>query len=247
MTSAAKSIVSRAPRQSGSEVLRVVLGEDTLVARTGISALIDGIEGLELVATGANPDEIRAAIDRAQPDVLLSDIRMPPGYSDEGIQLAVELRTTHPQLGVVVLSQHAEPQYATALFAAGANGRGYLLKDQLREPEELARALREVASGGALVDPRVVDTLLAARYSPVGQTLSTLTQREREILSLIAAAHTNRAIAQRVGITRRGVERHINAIFAKLELGQADEVSPRVKAALLFLSSEGRLDVERLG
>src|SRR5262249_41562175 len=154
---------------------------------------------------------------------------------------ATELRDTHPAVAVVVLSQHAEPMYANALFAGGSHGRGYLLKDQLRDPDELARALREVARGGALVDPRVVDTLLSARSSPAGQTVAALTAREREILALIAAAYTNRAIAERLGITRRGVERHINAIFAKLDLGQADDVSPRVKAALLFLASEGRI------
>jgi DNA-binding NarL/FixJ family response regulator len=228
---------SSVPRAS----LRVVLGEDVLLTRAGIATVMKSLDGIDLVAMCGDLDELRATIALEQPDVVLTDIRMPPDYSDEGIRLAGELRTTHPEVGVVVLSQHAEPLYASALFADGSQRRAYLLKEKLTDPEELGRAIREVASGGALVDPQVVDKLLSARFSPVGQAVQGLTDREREILALIAAAYTNGAIASKLGITRRGVEHHINTIFAKLELGDPGEISLRVKAALVFLSSEGRL------
>jgi DNA-binding NarL/FixJ family response regulator len=221
--------------------LRVVLGEDVLLTRAGIATVMKALDGIDLVAMCGDLDELRSTIAAEQPDVVLTDIRMPPDHSDEGIRLAGELRTTHPEVGVVVLSQHAEPLYASALFAEGSQGRAYLLKEKLTDPQELGRAIREVASGGALVDPQVVEKLLSARFSPVGQAVQGLTDREREILALIAAAYTNGAIASKLGITRRGVEHHINTIFAKLELGDSGEVSLRVKAALVFLSSEGRL------
>jgi DNA-binding NarL/FixJ family response regulator len=221
--------------------LRVVLGEDVLLTRAGIVSVMKALDGIDLVGTGGSLDELRAVIDAEAPDVLLTDIRMPPGHSDEGIRLACELRSTHPAIGVVVLSQHAEPLYATALFAEGTHGRAYMLKERLTDAAELGRAIREVASGGALVDPQVVDKVLSARFSTVGQAVATLTDREREILALIAGAYTNGAIASRLGITRRSVEHHINTIFGKLELGNAGDVSLRVKAALVFLSSAGRL------
>jgi DNA-binding NarL/FixJ family response regulator len=240
--------VERPPRQSTrSDVLRVVLGEDGLIAREGIASVIHGMDGIELVAAAGNLDGLREAIARTDAQVLLTDIRMPPDYTDEGIRFAAELRSTHPQVAVVVLSQHAEPVYAAALFARGSYRRAYLLKEGLKDPSELERAIREVARGGALVDPSIVEKMLWSRYSPAGRRLGALTSREREILALIAAAHTNQAIAERVGITRRGVERHINAIFGKLELGDGGEVSPRVKAALLFLAGEGRLEGDEPG
>src|SRR4051812_6205174 len=234
--------VERPTRPSSRSDVRVVLGEDGLIAREGIASVLHGFEGIELVAAAGDVDALREAIVTTDADVLVTDIRMPPDYTDEGIRLAAELRTTHPHVAVVVLSQHAEPVYAAALFARGSYRRAYLLKDQLKDASELERAIREVAGGGALVDPRIVEKMLWSRYSPAGRRLGALTGREREILALIAAAYTNQAIAERVGITRRGVERHINAIFSKLALGDGDEGSPRVKAALMFLAGEGRLE-----
>jgi DNA-binding NarL/FixJ family response regulator len=229
------SVAQRAHTES--RALRVVLGEDNFLAREGITAVLERLDGIELVAACGDLDSLRAEIDASEPDVVLTDIRMPPGHSDEGIRLAGELRATHPRIGVVVLSLHAEPLHATALFADGAHRRAYLLKDRLTEPGELARAIREVAAGGAVVDPRVVDELLAARHRQERSPIDALTPRELAILELVAQGYANAAIAERLGIGKRGVERHINAIFAKLELGRSDEVSRRVKAALLFLEA----------
>jgi DNA-binding NarL/FixJ family response regulator len=224
--------------------IRVVLGEDSFVVREGIAAVLGRLAGIELVAACDDLDSLRETVDRTAPDVVLTDIRMPPTQTDEGIRLAAELRETHPRIGVVVLSQHAEPLYATALFANGSYRRAYLLKERLRDAAELERAIHEVAEGGALVDPRVVDRLLAARHRREHSPLRSLTPRELEILALIAEGRTNHAIGERLGITRRGVERHINGIFAKLELGDSDDVSRRVMAALVYLSGEGRLTDE---
>jgi DNA-binding NarL/FixJ family response regulator len=221
-------------------VIRVALAEDNFLAREGITAVLEGLDGIELVASCGDLDTLRAEIERTGPDVVVTDIRLPPGFADEGIQLAGELRAKHPRVGVVVLSQHVEPSYATTLFAYGSQRRAYLLKERLKDAEELARAIREVAGGGAVVDPRIVDELLAGlrrERSP----LAALTAREREILALIAEGHSNSAIAERLAITKRGVERHINSIFAKLDLGESEDVSRRVKAALLFLAGEGSL------
>jgi DNA-binding NarL/FixJ family response regulator len=221
-------------------VIRVALAEDNFLAREGITAVLEGLDGIELVASCGELETLRAEIERTRPDVVVTDIRLPPGFMDEGIQLAGELRATHPRIGVVVLSQHVEPLYATALFAHGSHRRAYLLKESLKDSEELARAIREVAGGGAVVDPLIVDELLSAPRRE-GSTLGALTARELEILALIAEGHSNSAIAERLAITKRGVERHINSIFAKLDLGDSEDVSRRVKAALLFLAGEESL------
>jgi DNA-binding NarL/FixJ family response regulator len=215
--------------------MRVVVGEDSFLAREGISRVLERIEGVELVGTGADLEEVRRVIEESAPDVVLTDIRMPPTGTDEGIRLAAELRSSHPEIGVVVLSQHAEPLYATALFEQGSEGRAYLLKERLRDREELSRALHEVAAGGSVVDPRVVEELLAAQRRNKASKLDRLTPRELEILSLIAEGRSNTAIAEQLVVTRRAVERHINAIFWKLDLGESEDVSRRVKAVLVYL------------
>jgi DNA-binding NarL/FixJ family response regulator len=222
----------------GTEAIRVVLGEDDFLVREGITAMLDGLDGIELVAVCRDLDSLRADIERTEPDVVVTDIRMPPEHTDEGIRLAAELRATRPWVGVVVLSQHAEPNHATALFAEGSYRRAYLLRERLADPAELERAVREVAAGGALIDPRVVEELLSARHRRRPSPLAALTAREREILGLIAEGHSNAAIATRLGISKRGVERHINTIFSKLDLGDAETVSRRVKAVLLFLAGD---------
>ncbi len=218
--------------------IRVVLGEDSFLAREAISGVLERAEGIELVAACGDLDGLRAAIGETRPDVVVTDIRMPPDNSDEGIRLAAELRSTHPEVGVVVLSQHAEPTYAAVLFEDGSERRAYLLKESLRNQAELSRALRTVADGGSVVDPIVVEQLIEARRRRVDKQLDSLTPRELEILAMIAEGRSNAAIAEALVVTKRAVERHINSIFLKLQLRDAEDVSRRVKAALLYLGGE---------
>ena len=221
--------------------LRVVLGEDSYLASEGVARALERVDGVELVATRGDLDSLRAAIEEEQPDVVLTDIRMPPTNTDEGIRLATELRSSEPDIGVVVLSQHNEPGYATALFETGSTRRAYLLKERVKDAGELGRALRSVAEGGSVVDAAVVETLLKAYRSRDGSQLSALTPRELEILGLIAEGRSNAAIADALVLTKRAVERHINGIFMKLDLGENQDVSRRVKAALIYLAdSTGR-------
>jgi DNA-binding NarL/FixJ family response regulator len=219
-------------------VLRVVLGEDSYLAREGISRALEAAEEIELVASGGTLDEVLQAVDRLEPDVVLSDVRMPPNHTDEGIRLAIELRRSHPAIGVVILSQHADALYALALFDDGSDGRGYLLKDRVRDREELTRALLEVARGGTVVDAKIVNELLAVRRQRETTGLETLTDREQEILALVAEGRSNGDIAETLVVTKRAVEGHINSIFSKLELGDPERVDRRVKAALLFLTEQ---------
>jgi DNA-binding NarL/FixJ family response regulator len=223
---------------SGEGPIRVVVGEDSFLTREAISALLESTEGVELVATCEDADSLRTAIDVERPDVVLTDIRMPPGNRDEGIRLATELRETHPEIGVVVLTQHAEPGYAALLLDDGSEGRAYLLKESLRDRAELVRALRTVADGGSVIDPLVVERLLEAQRHREDVRLASLTPRELEILGLIAEGRSNAGIAEKLVVTKRAVERHINSIFMKLGLRNESEVNRRVKAALLFLSGE---------
>jgi DNA-binding NarL/FixJ family response regulator len=216
--------------------IRVVVGEDSVVIREGIERMLERSEDIDVVATCADAATLRAAIAEQQPDVVLTDIRMPPTGTDEGIRIAVELRESAPATGVVVLSQHVEPAYAVALLEGGSAGRAYLLKDRLRDSTVLTRAIREVAGGGSLVDPVVVDQLVAARAQRDNSPLRELTDRELQILAMIAEGRSNAAIADELVVTKRAVERHINAIFLKLGLRDDEDVSRRVKAALLYLA-----------
>ena len=219
-------------------MLRVALGEDSYLAREGISRVLEAEDDIEIVATCEDFESLRAAVGETEPDVVLTDIRMPPTHTDEGIRLAAELRATHPAVGVVVLSQYAEPLYATKLLESGSGGRAYLLKERVTDRGELSRALREVAEGRSVVDAQIVEALLEVRRRREESGLDTLTSREQEILALIAEGWSNEAIASRLVITKRAVERHINAIFWKLELGDSADVSRRVKAALLYLAGQ---------
>jgi DNA-binding NarL/FixJ family response regulator len=218
--------------------LRVVIGEDSFLAREAISALLNDTAGIDLVAACEDAESLRSAIEREQPDVVLTDIRMPPSHRDEGIKLANELRETRPEIGVVVLSQHAEPTYAAILFEDGSHGRAYLLKESLKNREELVRAVVTVADGGSVVDPLIVDELLERQRHRRDAPIDRLTPRELEILGLIAEGRSNAAIAEKLVVTKRAVERHINSIFLKLGLRETEDVSRRVKAALLYLSGE---------
>ena len=216
--------------------MRVVLADDSYLVREAITHVLASDPDFELVATCDNGESLLAAVEAEAPDVVLTDIRMPPSGDDEGIAIAQELRRTHPQLGVVVMSQYASPSYAMALLEGGSDGRAYLLKERLHDRTQLLDALAAVAAGGSVVDSKIVDALIAARVRSDGSPLGELTQRELEILKEIAQGKSNQAIADELVLTKRAVEKHINAVFLKLGLSRAQEVSPRVKAALIYLA-----------
>jgi DNA-binding NarL/FixJ family response regulator len=220
-------------------VLRVVLAEDNLLVREGVARLLEAQDGVEVVAACGDLDALLGAADDHHTDAVLTDIRMPPTNSDEGIRAAERLRRTHPELGVVVLSQYDEPAYAVALLEGGAAGRAYLLKERVSDPEQLVGALREVARGGSVIDPRVVEALVAARARAERSPLRWLTAREREVLAEMAQGKTNAAISAALHLTVRAVEKHINAIFSKLPLAEAPGADRRVTAVLLFLAERG--------
>jgi DNA-binding NarL/FixJ family response regulator len=220
----------------GPSVIRVALAEDNLLVREGLVQILAGMPELEIVAACENADELVVAVDARGADVVLTDIRMPPGHTDEGIRLAAELRERHPDVGVVVLSQYDEPSYALRLFEKGSDRRGYLLKERVHDRAQHAAALRSVADGSSVVDSKIVDALVAAKAGAERSALAELTPREREVLAEIAQGKSNTAIAESLVLTKRAVEKHINAIFLKLGLAYAEDVSKRVKAALLFLA-----------
>jgi len=218
--------------------IRVILGEDSYLAREGIERVLEHTDGVELVGTYGNLDELAAAVDRVHPDVVLTDIRMPPTNTDEGIRLAKSLRETHPEIGVVVLSQHANAAYAAELLEDGTGKRAYLLKERVTNAAELGNAVRSVADGGSVIDPLVVESLLKTQRLREESHLDQLTPRELEILGLIAEGKSNASIAEDLVLTKRAVEHHINGIFMKLDLGAPGDVSRRVQAALLYLSRD---------
>ena len=219
--------------------LRIVVADDSYLVREALAHLLGDTPELELVATCEDGDALLAAVDAELPDAILTDIRMPPSREDEGIAIANRLRETHPSIGVVVVSQYATPQYALALLEHGSDGRAYLLKERLSDRAQLIAALRAVAEGGSVVDSKVVDALIAARMRASASPLGELTPRELEILSEIAQGKTNQAIAEQLFLTKRAVEKHINAIFLKLGLTSAEDFSRRVKAALIYLAHQG--------
>ncbi|HWB73189.1 MAG TPA: response regulator transcription factor [Egibacteraceae bacterium] len=218
--------------------LRVVLADDAYLIREGVAALLELSDEVQLVASVADHDALLRAVDEHDPDVVVTDIRMPPTGTDEGIRAANALRQTHPGVGVVVLSQYVEPRYAVHLLAEGARGRAYLLKERVGDLQTLLHAIREVAGGGSVTDPRVVDALMAARTRGPSP-LDRLTDRERQVLGEIASGKNNAAIARSLFLTERAVEKHINSIFAKLGLSQEPDVHRRVQAVLLFLDAAG--------
>jgi DNA-binding NarL/FixJ family response regulator len=218
--------------------IRVVCGEDNYLAQEGVLRALEDDEDIEVIATCRDLDSLRKTIDDVVPDVVLTDISMPPTNTDEGIRLAEELRTTRPDMGVVILSQYAEPVYATLLLEGGSDRRAYLLKERVQYRTDLTRAVREVASGRSVVDPRIVELLLAAQRIRADSHFDALTPREQEILALVAEGRSNGAIAEHAVITKRAVERHINSIFMKLDLGDPENISRRVKAAVLYLAGQ---------
>jgi DNA-binding NarL/FixJ family response regulator len=219
--------------------LRVVLAEDNYIVREGVEKLINSEPDLEVVAACADYDSLMAAVAAETPDVVVTDIRMPPTGTDEGIRAANELRAEHPDLGVVVLSQYSEPKYALDFLESGSRGRAYLLKERVSNIGQLAQAIRDVARGGSVIDPEVVDALVAARSRASDSPLRVLTPRETEILGEMAQGKNNAAVAASLVLSERAVEKHINSIFSKLALSQEPDVHRRVKAVLLFLSAQG--------
>ena len=217
---------------------RVVLADDHFLVREGIARLLASQPDVEVVASCGDLDSLMAAVEAESPDVVLTDIRMPPSETDEGIQAAVRLREAHPDVGVVVLSQYAEPGYALALLDGGSARRAYLLKERVDDVDQLVGAIRAVAEGGSVVDPKVVDVLMADRGRTDSSALDELTPRERDVLREMAEGKTNAAIAQALFVTERSVEKVIHSIFVKLGIAWEQEIHKRVKAVILYLSEQ---------
>jgi DNA-binding NarL/FixJ family response regulator len=219
--------------------IRLVLAEDHYLVREGILRLLEARPNLDVVAVCDDLSSLLAAVEAERPDVVLSDIRMPPSDTDEGIQAAERLRETHPEIGVVVLSQYANPSYALALFQGGSARRAYLLKERVKDLEELEAAIRAVAEGGSVIDSKVVDALVAENARRDDSPLSQLTPRERDVLREMAEGKNNAAIAESLFLTERSVEKVIHSIFLKFGLTWEPAVHKRVKAVIFYLAESG--------
>lgn len=219
---------------------RVVIADDTLLVREGLLHILSAEPEIEVLAACEDATSTVEAVEAHRPDVLLTDIRMPPENQAEGIAIARLLREQLPEVGVIVLSQYVDAGYVLSLFDAGSARRGYLLKERLGNRQQLLDAINVVAAGGSFVDPKIVDTLVAGQEAKQSSPVASLTEREREVLKLVAAGQSNLAIARALTISQRAVERHISSIFAKLGLADdAEEVSRRVKATLIYLAEAG--------
>jgi DNA-binding NarL/FixJ family response regulator len=216
--------------------LRVVIAEDHFLVREGVRRLLEADPDLEVAAVCGDLDSLFAAVEAERPDVVITDIRMPPGNSDEGIQAADRLRTTDPNVGVVVLSQYATPSYALALLEGGSAGRSYLLKERVQDPRELVSAIRAVAAGGSVIDPKIVEALVAENARGERSPLKSLTERERDVLREMAAGKSNAAIGESLFLAERSVEKVIHSIFLKLGLTWEPSLNKRVKAVILYLA-----------
>ena len=216
-----------------SNRVSVVIAEDCLLVRDSIYRALSTDAEVTVVGVAENYDSTVELVEKHQPRLLVTDVRMPPTSTDEGIRLARWMRTAHPDTGVIVLSQYTDPRYAAGLLEAGTAARGYLLKERVSHFDQLSEAVQEVAAGGTVLDPLVVEALFAQPRSAT--MLSRLTPREREVLGELATGFSNRTVAQRLVLSQRAVEKHINSIFAKLGLSVDDSVDRRVKAVLMFL------------
>jgi DNA-binding NarL/FixJ family response regulator len=224
--------------------ITVALGEDSLIVREGIQQLLATEADIEVVASCGDLDSLLEAVEELDPDVVVTDIRMPPTETDEGIRVATMLRESHPDTGVLVLSLYATPAFALALLNSGSDGRAYLLKQRVHDRAELVAAIRSVASGGSVIDPKIVEALVTAKVRSDRSPLSTLTPREHDVLAEIARGKSNTAIAESLVLTKRAVEKHINSIFLKLNLSDAEDVSKRVKATLMFLAEAEQASID---
>jgi DNA-binding NarL/FixJ family response regulator len=216
-------------------MIRMVLAEDNALLRGGLERLFAEFSDIEVLGAAADHDEALALVYELEPDVLVTDIRMPPTGTDEGLRLAQLLGDERPEVGIVVLSHHVEPDYAVRLLQAGTARRAYLLKDRVGDPEELHRAVVAVAAGGSLIDPMVVEALVQARSTERSE-LEFLTQREGEVLAVMATGRNNRAIAEKLMISERAVEKHCSSIFVKLGAAEEPDANRRVAAVLKFLA-----------
>jgi len=218
--------------------IRVALADDSLLVREGLAQVLSRA-GIDVVASCEDMPTLLEAVETHRPDVVLTDIRMPPTKTDEGIQVARRLGEQEPSVGVIVLSQYSDPTYAIALLEGGSAGRGYLLKERLHDHAQVRLAVETVAEGGSIIDPTVVERLVEASSARRESVLAELTPREAAVLGEIAQGRNNGAIAASLVLTKRAVEKHINSIFLKLNLSGAEDVSKRVKATLLFLAESG--------
>jgi DNA-binding NarL/FixJ family response regulator len=213
----------------------LLIAEDDYLVREGARAVLEAHPRLSVLGTAADPDEVEALLEEHQPDVVILDIRMPPTFTTEGIELARRIRASGRRIGIVVLSQHADPEYAIELLRDGSDGVAYLLKERLGDADRLVQAIEEVRSGGSMLDPRIVEALLEAQRRRTASKLAGLTPRELEVLALMASGRGNAAIARELSITDRSVEKHSNAIFRKLGLSEELDLNRRVAAVLFYL------------
>jgi DNA-binding NarL/FixJ family response regulator len=219
--------------------IRVVHAEDSLLVQEGVARILATASDIELVGSAADLESLSTMVDHLRPDVVVTDIRMPPTQTDEGIRFAVELNETRPEIGVVVLSQHLSKAHASLVFSEGARGRAYVLKDRIADPDELVKIVRTIADGESYIDLHILTAVVTGRREAESSGLNTLTPREQQVLALLADGHSNAAIAQSLEVTTRAVERHVGSIFAKLGLEDGQDVSRRVQATLIFQESGG--------
>jgi DNA-binding NarL/FixJ family response regulator len=217
--------------------IRLVLAEDHYLVREGVRRLLETRPDLEVAAVCGDLPSLLAAVEAERPDVVVTDIRMPPGGTDEGIQAADRLRETNPEIGVVLLSQYANPSYVLAFLDGGSAGRAYLLKERVKDLEQLVAAIRAVADGGSMIDPNVVEALVAENARSEESPLNQLTKRERDVMREMAEGKNNAAIAEALFLTERSVEKVIHSIFLKLGLTWEEMVHKRVKAVILYLAA----------
>ena len=218
-------------------VLRVVLADDNFLVREGITALLREVSDIDLVGAVADPASLLKVVAEKTPDAVLTDIRMPPSFTTEGIDAAKRIRVEHPDIGVVVLSQYVEEEYAFELLKDGVGGLGYLLKERVSQIDELVRALHDVASGGSALDPKVVEGLMARKTRDADSPLLDLTEKERQVLEAMATGKNNATIATTLFMSGRAVEKHIGSVFQKLGLVEEGEANRRVMAVLAFLEA----------
>ncbi len=224
--------------RSDLDAFRVVVADDEYLVREGARSVLSSVPDIEVVGSAGDAQELLSRVEELSPDAVVLDVRMPPTHRTEGIDAAHRLRTMHPGVGVVILSQHADPEYAVDLLRHGSKGRAYLLKERLGKPEQLAEAIREVARGGSILDPKVVDGLLQAQRRRSHSRIHGLTEREHDVLARMAAGRTNAAIGRELVLSERAVEKHINSIFRKLGLSEELDVNHRVAAVLFFLQRQ---------
>src|SRR5829696_974616 len=225
----------RSPSYPPAMAIRLVVADDHLLVREGIRRLLETQPDIEIAAVCDDLDSLLAAVERERPDVVVTDIRMPPANTDEGIQAAVQIRETHPEIGVVVLSQYATPSYALALLDSGSERRSYLLKERVQDLDYLVAAIRAVAEGGSVIDPKVVEALVAKNARGEESRLSQLTPRERDVLREMAEGKSNAGIGESLFLAERSVEKVIHSVFLKLGLTWETSVHKRVKAVILYL------------